>query len=164
MSNQVDTFSGEEQFAVPADVLFAAVTNLDPQGPLAKSVPDVVSAEQVQGENGQSVLQCKVKPGFSFIRATMKLTIELSDVDTSQRATKIHITSAGIGNSMKVQCSMKVNEAASGSDSAASSIAWEANVLEKRGLIAAVSPALIRGAADTVIRDGWASLRKQVEG
>jgi carbon monoxide dehydrogenase subunit G len=154
MTSTVDTFTGEEDFDAPSERVFAALVDLNEDGPLAKSIPDLVSADG--GEDGRT-LNCKVKPGFSFIRATMKMTIELVESDPSQRLATMRITSAGIGASMKIDCRMSVVEREGGSR-----VRWEAHVLERRGLLAAVSPTLIRGAADTVIRNGWDAMRREL--
>lgn len=145
------TFSGEESFAAHPDRTFAAL--IDPDV-LARCIPDLVSSQRVDDRT----LQCTIKPGFSFIRAKMKMTVVLDDVDAAGRSATINIASKGIGASMKVQCRLVVHE-----HDGASRVAWEANVVELGGLIAAVSPALIRGAADKVIHDGWSALRPIVE-
>lgn len=145
------SFSGEETFAASADRTFAALTDPDV---LARCIPDLVSAERVDDRT----LRCSVKPGFSFIRATLKMTIVFSEVDAGRRFAALDIASKGIGASMNVRCAMTVHEQAG-----ASRVKWEATIAQLGGLIAAVSPALIRGAADKVIRDGWAALRREVE-
>ena len=144
-------FSGEEVFAAPPERTFAAL--IDPDV-LARCIPDLVASQRVDAHT----LQCTVKPGFSFIRAKMKMTVTLDDVDASRRSATINIASKGIGASMNVQCRLVVHERGG-----ASRVAWEANVVELGGLIAAVSPALIRGAADKVIHDGWSALRPILE-
>ena len=145
------TFSGEELFAAPAERTFAALVDPDV---LARCIPDLIASQRVD----ERTLQCTIKPGFSFIRAKMKMTVTLDDADTARRSATINIASKGIGASMKVQCRLVVHE-----QNGASRVAWEANVVELGGLIAAVSPALIRGAADKVIHDGWTALRPIVE-
>ncbi len=145
------SFSGEETFAASAERTFAALTNPDV---LARCIPDLVAAERVDDRT----LRCSVKPGFSFIRATLKMTITFSEVDESRRFAALDIASKGIGASMTVRCAMTVEEHGGGSR-----VKWEASILQLGGLIAAVGPALIRGAADKVIREGWAALRREVE-
>jgi len=145
------TFRGEESFDAPPERTFAAL--IDPDV-LARCIPDLVASQRVD----HRTLQCTVRPGFSFIRAKMKMTMTLDDVDASRRSATINIASKGIGASMNVQCRLVVHE-----HGGASRVAWEANVVELGGLIAAVSPALIRGAADKVIHDGWSALRPIVE-
>jgi uncharacterized protein len=149
--SKIEPFSGDEAFAAPPERVFAAL--LDPET-LAKAIPDLVSSERLD----ERTLRCSVRPGFSFLRATMKMTIAITDVDEAQRAAAMLISSSGIGASMKVETRMRVQPEGDGSR-----VAWEARVLELGGLIAAVSPTLIRGAADKVVRDGWDAFRRCVE-
>ncbi len=153
MSTQTDarSFAGEESFAASADRTFAAL--IDPDV-LAQCIPDLVSSKRVDDHT----LQCTVKPGFSFIRAKLKMTVVLNEIDPAQRSAVIDITSKGIGTSMNVQCRLAVT-----GQEGRSRVVWKANIAQLSGLIAAVSPALIRGAADKVIQDGWSSLRPIVE-
>lgn len=145
------SFSGDESFAASAGHTFA--TLIDP-AVLAQCIPDLVSSQRVDDRT----LQCTVRPGFSFIRAKLKMTLSLKDVDSTQRTAMIDIVSKGIGTSMNVQCRLAVHEHGN-----ACRVRWNADIVERRGLIAAVSPALIRGAADKVIQDGWSALRPIVE-
>lgn len=152
MASDIGTFSGEEAFSAEPQRLFEAL--IDP-AILAKSIPDLVSSERVDDRT----LRCIVKPGFSFMRATMKMTISIADVNASARTATMHISSSGIGASMKVRCHLKAEPAAQ----VGSIVKWQATVDELGGLLRAVSPALIRGAADKVIRDGWNAVRQHVE-
>jgi carbon monoxide dehydrogenase subunit G len=104
------------------------------------------------------VLKCVVKPGFAFMRATLKMTLEIVEA-TPDSLVQYRIASSGIGASMKVACTMRIAPEGEGSR-----VEWVAQVTELSGLIAAVSPALIRGAAEKVIREAWGAVRGQVEG
>src|SRR4051812_43830427 len=66
------TFGGEETFSVPPERLFAALTDLDQ---LTKIIPDLVSSERID----ERTLKCVVRPGFSFLRGTLKLQISIID-------------------------------------------------------------------------------------
>lgn len=155
-TNSASRFTGQENFAASPQQMFHALTNLDADGPLAKSIPHLVSAER-----DDRTLKCQVRSGFSFLRATLKITIQLDHVDHDARSAILAITSTGIGASMKIHCNITVNPA--DDQNTSSQVIWEAVVVERRGLLAAVSPALIRGAADSVIRDGWSAMRQNVE-
>lgn len=145
------TFRGEEVFQAAPQRTFEALADPDV---IARCIPDLVSSERVDDR----MLQCIVKPGFSFIRAKMKMTVALSEVEAPGRTLVLDIASKGIGASMKVRCRVSVHE-----HGEASRIEWEARITELGGLIAAVSPTLIRGAADKIVHEGWSRLRGIVE-
>lgn len=147
----IDPFGGTESFKAGPDAVYAALTDLDA---LAETIPDKVSAERVDGRTVKAV----VRPGFSFLRGTMRLTVELDKTDASREAV-MRTSAEGIGVGMKVEAKMKVEAEGSGSK-----VAWTAQVTEMRGLIAAVGPTLIKAAADKTVRDGWERLRRRVDG
>lgn len=151
MSSTLEPFSGEEAFAVPAAQLFAFLTDPDR---LALAVPDRVSHTRVDDRT----LKCVVRPGFSFIRANMQLTFTISKAMPNSEV-NVDVVSQGIGASLQVECRFEIEDAGSGSR-----IRWTARVIKLSGLIAAVSPALIRSAADKVIRTGWDGVRQQIGG
>ena len=147
-----DQFAGSEDFAAAALRVYAALIDLDPQAPLARSIPELASAEAVDA----TTLRCVVRPGFSFLRGTIRLTILIAEQNPQERNVAMRVTGSGIGMSLKIECRVTVVETDAGSR-----IDWQAQVLERKGLIAAVSPSLIRGAAEKVIRDGWDAMRAQ---
>ncbi len=68
------TFGGEESFAAPPERLFGLLTDLDG---LADTIPDLVSSHRVDDRT----LECVVRPGFSFLRGTMRVTIRLGELN-----------------------------------------------------------------------------------
>jgi carbon monoxide dehydrogenase subunit G len=157
MPAAIEPFTGEEQFDAPPARVFAAIT--DPET-LARAIPDLTSHERVDGRT----LKGTVRPGFSFMRASMKLVLTVDEAVPPAAGqpgrAEMNISSSGIGTLMKVGCRLELHAAPAGG----TRLAWTATVQERKGLISAVSPALIRGAADKVIRDGWDSIRREVEG
>ncbi len=143
-------FHGEEIFAAPVDRVYAALTDLDA---LARTLPDAVSTERIDDRT----LGAVVRPGFSFLRGTMKLRIALEDLQPSASA-QMRIEAQGIGVAMTVVSQMLLS--AEGESTRA---AWQADVVQMKGLVATVSPGLVRAAADQVVRDGWKQLRARVE-
>jgi carbon monoxide dehydrogenase subunit G len=142
-------FGGEEHFRSSPEKLFALLTNLDA---MAATIPDLVSAERA----ADGTLKCVVRPGFSFLRGTMKLAIALAEAAPSERAT-MRVSAQGIGVGMNV-----ISQLAIAPEGEGSKLTWTAQVAELKGLIAAVSPGLISAAADQVIRHAWAQVRKQL--
>jgi carbon monoxide dehydrogenase subunit G len=142
-------FGGEERFAVPPEKLYALLTDLDA---LAATIPDLVSAEKVDDRT----LKCVVRPGFSFLRGTMKLAISLGDAKAPERAA-MKVSAQGIGVAMDVVSNLSIQ-----ADGTGSLLTWSARIEQLKGLIAAVSPALIKAAADQVIRHAWEQVRKRL--
>ena len=142
MSAATLEFQGEEHFAVPPERVFAVLTDLDR---LQHSIPDLVSAERVD----ERTLSCVVRPGFSFLRGTLKLTIHLADFVPPKSAT-MRIDSRGIGQTVGVESRIAIEP-----EGAGSKVDWRARVVELKGLVATISPALVCGAADQVVRTAW---------
>jgi carbon monoxide dehydrogenase subunit G len=139
-------FGGEELFQSEPARVFAVLTDLDA---LAATIPDVVSAERV----GSDTLRCVVRPGFSFLRGTLRVEIRLQEVVAPVSA-KMHVTAQGIGVSLEVESRFEITPHESGSR-----LNWQARILAMKGLLASVSPGLVSAAADQVIRSGWQELR-----
>lgn len=138
--------TGEEQFEQDANRVYAVVTDLSL---LAENIPDLVSYELVSGEE----MKCVVRPGFSFLRMSMKTRIHLVR-DEGIRAAQLTIQSQGIGAAIEVQSRITVAPAAGGS-----TLRWEAQIVKRTGLVSTVSADLVRAAADQVIRAGWQRIR-----
>jgi carbon monoxide dehydrogenase subunit G len=149
VANQLPEFGGEERFTASADKLFALLTNLDA---MTATIPDLVSSEKVDDRT----MKCVVRPGFSFLRGTMKLMLKLGDVNPPENAT-MSVEAQGIGVSMTILSQLKISAEGEGSR-----LDWTAKVAQLKGLISAVSPGLIKAAADQVIRHAWSQVRKQL--
>ena len=142
-------FAGEEQFQASSDRVYALLTDLDA---MAGTIPDLVSSERT----GDRTLKCVVRPGFSFLRGTMKLQIDLADLQPPERAV-MQVAAQGIGVSMRIVSQLQVTPEGSGAK-----LVWSAQVDQLKGLVAALSPSLIKAAADQVIRHAWTQVRKQL--
>jgi carbon monoxide dehydrogenase subunit G len=142
-------FGGEEQFASTPEKLYALLTDLDA---MRHTIPDLVSAEMVDPDT----MKCVVRPGFSFLRGTMRLTIALVDREPPTSAT-MRVAAQGIGVGMTVASRLNIEPVGAGS-----LLRWTASVEELKGLIAAVSPGLITAAADQVIKHAWNEVRKKL--
>jgi carbon monoxide dehydrogenase subunit G len=142
-------FGGQERFAAPPEKLYGLLTDLDA---MAATIPDLVSSERADPHT----LKCVVRPGFSFLRGTMRLAITLGDASPPERAA-MTVGAQGIGVSMNV-----VSQLAIAPEGTGSQLTWTAKVDQLKGLIAAVSPALIKAAADQVIRHAWQQVRQRL--
>ncbi len=144
-------FGGEEHFDTTPDRLYAVLTDLDI---VANNIPDLKSSERVD----ERTLRCVVRPGFAFIRGTMKLTITMDELNPPESAT-MRIDAKGIGAKFRVESHFEIS-----SDGAGSLLKWKADIPQMSGLVATISPALLRGAADQVIRQGWEKTRLSLAG
>ena len=149
MSNEPSEFGGEEHFQATPERLYAQLTDLDA---MTRTIPDLLSAERA--EDGS--LQCVVRPGFSFLRGTLKLTIGLADLQPPSHAA-MRVAAQGIGVSMRILSHLNI-----AADGDGSKLVWDARLEERKGLAAALSPGLIKAAADQVIRHAWAQVRGQL--
>lgn len=153
-------FGGVEQFSAPAQHVFDVVTDLDV---LARVLPDVESSERPDA----ATLRCVVRPGFSFLRGKLNVTIVRQSVaaadlqsSTDRLSANFRVESKAIGVQIGVETSLRV-EASGDSGSA---LHWTAHVVERKGLVAAVSASLLRAAAEKVIQQTWERLRGELGG
>lgn len=146
----IEPFSGVESLPAPAEVVYAFLTDPDK---MKTVVPDLVSAERT----APNILKGVVKPGFSFIRGTLKFTMTIAEKTPGKEA-QVTIFSEAIGAKMTVDSTMKVEP-----DGAGSKVHWTAQVTQLSGLIAAVPGGLIKAAADKTVRDGWDKIRAAVK-
>lgn len=149
MSSQIE-IAGSEVFDAPPEKVFDTVTDLDRMKAL---IPDLVSAEK----DADGTLRCVVRPGFSFIRGTLKTAIRIVEA-TRPSSAVMRVSSAGIGLGMELEARLTLS-----TDPSGTRMDWSGRVLERKGLIAAVSPGLIRGAAEKTVRDGWEKLRAMLK-
>lgn len=149
MRNSPTQFGGEEIFAASPERVFAVLTDLDA---LAASIPELVSSERPDA----NTLRCVVKPGFSFLRGTMKLAITIADLQSPHSAT-MTVAAQGIGVSMNVRSSIEVEPEATGSR-----LRWSASLERMTGLLSSVSPGLVKAAADQTIRHAWRQVRQRL--
>lgn len=149
MTNAATQFGGEEIFAASPERAFAVLTDLDA---LAASIPDLVSAERPDA----NTLRCVVKPGFSFLRGTLKLAITIADLEPPHSAT-MTVVAQGIGVSMQVRSSIEIEAAETGSR-----LRWSATLERMTGLLSSVSPGLVKAAADQTIRHAWRQVRQRL--
>lgn len=146
-----EPFSGTERLAASPDAVYAFVTNLDE---LVKIVPGLVSSERV----GDSAIKCSVRPGFSFIRTTLKQTFTIVERVPGKRIV-MQVDASGIGTAFTVKAEMDLSPAEGG----ACDLKWTATIQKMTGLVAAVGTTIIRAAADQVIKQGFDGMRKAVE-
>jgi len=151
MPNAHHEFGGEERFAVPPADVYRLLTDLDR---LAENMPDVVSSERVD----EHTVRATVRPGFAFLRGTLKLTVSLADLVPDQSAA-MNVTAQGIGTTIRAESNVRLEP-----DSPGTRLVWTGKVVEMKGLVATVSAGLVQAAAEEVIAGTWKRFHDQLDG
>ncbi len=142
-------FSGTEHFSQSQQDLWNRLTDLTL---FARTLPHLDKVEKVE----QRLLECRVRPGLSFLAGSLRLKFEVMDEQPPSSA-KMRITGKGVGASVVVETSMRLATIETGTQ-----LDWESEVLELGGLLKPVGRGLIEAAAQKVITDGWASFRAEL--
>jgi len=145
----IEPFSGVESLPAPPDRVYAFLADPDQ---MKTVIPDLVSAERIS----PTILKGVVRPGFSFLRGTLKFTMTIAPT-VPGKTLNVTIFSEAIGAKLTVESTMTVEP-----DGAGSKVAWTAQVTQLSGLIAAAPGGLIKAAADKTVRDGWEKIRAAV--
>ncbi len=95
------TFGGEEILHAAPERVFDLLTNLDQ---LSATIPDLVSAERTDDRT----LQCVVRPGFSFLRGTLRVTIALGELHRPDSAA-MQVVAKGIGTQIGVASQIRIS-------------------------------------------------------
>jgi carbon monoxide dehydrogenase subunit G len=119
---------------------------------MSSSIPDLVSWRQVDPQS----IECTVRPGFSFLRGTLKVTI-VTERSNPPHSAAMRIHSKGIGAEVVVESSFDLAPSEVGAK-----LTWRARIVQLKGLVATVSPALVRGAAETVLRRAWKNVHTRI--
>jgi carbon monoxide dehydrogenase subunit G len=152
MAAPIPPIKGQVKLNHPPAKVYRALTDLDG---MSQNIPDLVTSQKIDDRT----LQCTVKPGFSFIRGTMKTTITLVETVPVERVL-MNVAAAGIGMAMNVEARLKIIPDDGGSKSI---LDWEVEVTQRSGLLSLVSAGLIQGAAEKTVNDGWNKLQKRLE-
>ena len=141
--------SGEEHFSQPPAEVWACLADANF---LAKCLPELESAEQ--DESG--LLVCRVRPGLSFFKGTLKVTLDIRD-QQSPKSMRICVNSKGIGSSAVVETSVELFARDTGTQ-----LSWNAEITELGGLLKPIGRSLIAAAAHKVIAEGWTTFRNRL--
>ena len=165
MASITDPFTGEESFnATPAKV-YSILSNMECY---AKAIPGLVSHEMLPTESGHRPMKVAIKPGLSFVSGTVKATLRFASLNEPADpgnfappfgSVILQIDSSGIGMTLNLQADMNIVPEGDGR----SKVQWSGRVTTYSGLVKLAPAALVRGAADKVVKDGWNELRKQIE-
>jgi carbon monoxide dehydrogenase subunit G len=142
-------FEGDRDFGQAPAELWAKLTDARF---LAQCIPDVESVRQAQPDRAEVVL----RPGFSFVRGTLDLTLEVVDAVAPSSA-RLVLRAKGMGSSSDVEATLALAPQGEGTR-----VHWAVEVKALGGLLKPVPPGLIRGAAQKVVADAWAAVEARL--
>jgi carbon monoxide dehydrogenase subunit G len=115
---------------------------------LVQCIPGV---EKVSVAEAQRAV-CTLRPGFSFVRGTLDVTLVVVE-NAPPTSTRLSLHSKGIGTTSDVEVVLAYT-----SQDAGTRVHWTADIKQLGGLLKAVPPGLIKGAAQKVIDEMWANV------
>lgn len=141
---------GTETLELPSDRVWESLCDLPF---LIQCFPDV---ESITVESDRKV-SCRVRPSFSFLKGRLDNSFELTDSTTKPTA-RFSIRGKGIGVTVGVDAQVTVEDVGP----ADTRLRWRADIVERGGLLKAVSKGLVEGAARKVIADAFAGFRQKL--
>jgi len=142
-------FEGDRTIARPLDEVWAKLTDARF---LVQCIPDVESVGTSEPDHVTMVL----RPSLVFMRGTLDVDLRIVDLVAPTSARVIN-HSKGIGSTSTVEATLNFSAAEGGT-----LVHWTAEVKELGGLLKMVPPGLIRGAAQRVINDAWATVEAKL--
>jgi carbon monoxide dehydrogenase subunit G len=119
---------------------------------LVRCIPDA----EVVGTPTADRAECKVRPGFSFVRGTLHVTIRVVEA-VPGTSTRLSLFSKAIGASSDVEAVLTYAPTEAGTR-----VHWTADIKTLTGLLKLVPQGLIRGAAQNVINDVWTQVEAKL--
>lgn len=138
-------FEGERIFKLPPEQLWPKLRDA---AFLVTCIPEGTPHDGATRD--QAV--CTVHPGFTFIRGSIDVTIEILGGE-EPKTLSYSQKSKGIGSSSEVVTTLALEQHESGTK-----VKWRAEVKNLGGLLKMAPTGLIRGSANKVIEDGWAGV------
>jgi carbon monoxide dehydrogenase subunit G len=141
-------FEGVESFPVPPADVFAKLADA---GWLARALPE---AEVTQTAPDRAAW--KVRPKFAFMAGNLDTTAEVLGRAADEQV-RYRIVSTSVGARSTVDARLDFRPADGGT-----AVRWDCDVTELGGLLKLVPRGLIQAAAQKVIADVWASIRRRL--
>jgi carbon monoxide dehydrogenase subunit G len=113
-------------------------------------IPDV----ELVGESSADQVRFKHRPGVSFIRATLDVTVKVEKIEI-EKSVRYLVHSRSIGASSDAEASLALNPVAGGTH-----VNWNVNIKTLGGLLKAVPQGLIKASAEKVLTDIWSAVEK----
>jgi carbon monoxide dehydrogenase subunit G len=110
---------------------------------LSQCIPNIERGGQSQPDQ----LRFRVRPGVSFVRGTLEVTVKIDKIEPAKSA-RYSIHSQGIGSSSDVEVLLTLAPAEPGTH-----LHWVADIKSLGGLLKAIPQGLIQASAQKVIGD-----------
>ena len=143
-------FEGERVFTLPPEQLWPKLRDA------AFLVTCIPGGSPHEGATRDRAV-CTVHPGFSFMRGSIDVTIEILGGE-EPKTLSYSQKSKGIGSTSEVHTSLVLEPHEGGTN-----IKWRAEVKSLGGLLKMAPTGLIRGSANKVIEDGWAGVAAKLD-
>jgi carbon monoxide dehydrogenase subunit G len=143
-------FEGDRGFSQPPAELWARLS--DPRF-LVGCIPGSESVREAAADHAV----CMIRPGFAFVRGTLEVTLKVVEA-VAPASVRLELHSKGIGSSSDVAAALALTP-----QDAGTRVHWTADVQSLGGLLKAMPPGLIRGAAEKVIGDVWTNVTARLQ-
>jgi carbon monoxide dehydrogenase subunit G len=142
-------FEGDNDFPRPPAEVFAKLSDARFLVECIPGVEKVARAEQQEAV-------CVLRPGFSFVRGTLEITLKIAEtVPVTRIGVQAH--GKGIGSSNDVIAVLELAP-----QDAGTRVHWSADVTNLGGLLRAIPQGLLRGAGQKVIADVWTQVKEKL--
>jgi len=139
-------FSGQETFPLPLDEVWEQLTDL---ASIARIIPDLERVEEVDSDH----LLCRVKPAFAFLAGSLQLRFSFQERDPENQL-KVLVVGKKIGAGLKLQITISLTQ-----EKDRTCLDWEAEILERTGLLKPIGNSLLQATAEKVIASTWSGFR-----
>ena len=142
-------FEGEKTLAQDPQICWTKLTDLRFLG---QCISNIESAKQ----SGPDQVQFKLRPGVSFVRGTLEVTVKLERTEIGKSA-RFLINSRSIGISSDAEAMIKLEPGSGGTH-----LHWTVVIKTLGGLLKAVPQGLIKASAQKVITDIWSAVEQNL--
>jgi carbon monoxide dehydrogenase subunit G len=143
-------FEGERIFPLPPAQLWPKLRDM---AFLVQCIPNGTPKSEATRDKAMAT----VHPGFSFMRGSFDVTIEVLGGE-EPTSLKYSQKSKGIGTTSEVETTLTLTPCEQGTK-----VQWRSEVKTLGGLLKMVPSGLIRGAAQKVIEDGWKGVAEKLD-
>jgi carbon monoxide dehydrogenase subunit G len=120
---------------------------------LVQCVPDVESVSRSEPDH----VVCVLRPGFSFIRGTLELTLQVADAVENTSA-RLVLHSKGIGSTSDVEATLALMP-----QDAGTRLHWTAEIKNLGGLLKPVPQGLVKASAQKIIAGALTSVEAKLK-
>jgi carbon monoxide dehydrogenase subunit G len=142
-------FEGTKDFPQPPAEVWGKLTDARF---LVGCVPGVESVKEATADRAV----CVLRPGFSFVRGTLEVALQLAD-RVEPTSARLLVQGKGIGSSSEVEATMRLAPHDGGTR-----MAWTAEIKQLGGLLKALPKGLVKASAEKVLNDAWEVLKAKL--